>query len=353
MHIVFRVAAGKKYGLGHLRRCLTIASNFDRRARVTFLVEGVDTVVQDLVRSAGFQLIDVGMVEDFSKETSNIKHHFNSTPTTIIFDVAVKELVNNSSLLEAGLTEYLSFGAPLIWIESWSPVSSSIMHNGPISLLVAPHFTSIQYSDWPRPRVAVGHKYCVVRQEFHRVRKKAVVKFQSLRLLVTMGGVDPADATASVLSAISPLDKVWDQINVIVGPEYSEKNIRLCKAIAENAHGRIVLHSHPTNLEMLMAGSDLAITGGGTTRYELAFLGVPMVIIPHDRDHYLMSIGFSDKVESCVIEPDLIEKQGHLCSIIKQAVVNTDWRLRTANLGQKYIDGNGVDRIHKKILAIL
>ena len=51
------------------------------------------------------------------------------------------------------------------------------------------------------------------------------------------------------------------------------------KSAIRNPQSAIHLHQNPPDLPPLMARADLAICAGGTTAWELSFLGVPMLVL--------------------------------------------------------------------------
>jgi UDP-2,4-diacetamido-2,4,6-trideoxy-beta-L-altropyranose hydrolase len=98
---------------------------------------------------------------------------------------------------------------------------------------------------------------------------------RNVRLLVTLGGSDPDNITAQVLSVLQSVPHLT--ADIILGPAYPH-TAALQSAIG-NRQSTITLHQNPPDLPQLMARADLAICAGGTTAWELSFLGVPMVVL--------------------------------------------------------------------------
>jgi len=119
--------------------------------------------------------------------------------------------------------------------------------------------------------------------------------------------------------------------------------------------GNTVLISSPDAGEMkrIMLESDIAISAGGQTLYELARVGVPTVgiVVAENqtgnveglsRAGFLLKAGRWDS-------PDLLENIHRLIQHLK----NRDIRRRMSEAGRKLIDGKGSLRIVKKLLEVL
>jgi spore coat polysaccharide biosynthesis predicted glycosyltransferase SpsG len=99
------------------------------------------------------------------------------------------------------------------------------------------------------------------------------------RLLVTFGGEDPFGHTRWVLESFGPM-LVGLNVTVVIGPAHPDPSSARSAAAQIGA----VVVEAPPSLMLHIVDADLAITAGGTTCYELAAAGVPMLAIgiePH------------------------------------------------------------------------
>lgn len=136
-----------------------------------------------------------------------------------------------------------------------------------------------------RPNHYFGQQYYCVRDEFlHYPEKKfnPTVK----RILVTFGGVDPADLTRKTLKALESFCRSNDiAVDVVVGFGYEYADL-----IAENK--TITVHRDIKNISKFMYDADIAITSAGRTIYELATIGTPSVVLcqnPREMTHFFAS----------------------------------------------------------------
>lgn len=94
------------------------------------------------------------------------------------------------------------------------------------------------------------------------------------RLLVTFGGEDPANHTKWFLEQFGP-PLAGLEIVVTIGPAHPDPAAARRAAEAIGA----TLAERPPSLAPYIANTDIAVTAGGTTCFELAAAGVPMLAI--------------------------------------------------------------------------
>lgn len=129
--------------------------------------------------------------------------------------------------------------------------------------------------------VLVGPYYALLRPEFaalreESLRRRAIPRFK--HLLITMGGVDQADATGKVLEALQDCPLPADlRITVVMGPHASwlERVQLLAKQMLQPTEIKVDVD----NMAQLMANSDLAIGAAGSTSWERCCLGLPTLVV--------------------------------------------------------------------------
>ena len=118
------------------------------------------------------------------------------------------------------------------------------------------------------------------------------------RILVTMGGGNQLNETIKVIQAIKQL-KIDDLEVVIVlgaGITNHEKITNCLKGVKF----QVSVESNVTNMATLMAEAELAIVAGGSTCWELAFMGVPLVAIVVAENQLDIADDFSKSAASFV-----------------------------------------------------
>ncbi|MGA2030834.1 MAG: UDP-2,4-diacetamido-2,4,6-trideoxy-beta-L-altropyranose hydrolase [Thermoguttaceae bacterium] len=135
-------------------------------------------------------------------------------------------------------------------------------------------------------RLLLGPEYVLLRREFVAARRKEHrPKAHSRKVLVTLGGADPENLTRTVIEALAGLGGLAVESRVVVGPanpRYGE-----LEAAAAHAGPHVEVLRNVRNMVELMSWCDIAITGGGSTLWELASLCVPsLVLILADNQRY-------------------------------------------------------------------
>ncbi len=129
-----------------------------------------------------------------------------------------------------------------------------------------------------KTRFLIGSKYALLRREFLQMKRKSQGASEgATRVLVTLGGADPNNVTLQVVEALQELGDLKFELTVVLGASNHhraslERALRLC-----SQPSRILMNV--VNMPELMSESDLAVSAGGGTCDELAFLRVPMFLI--------------------------------------------------------------------------
>jgi len=191
----------------------------------------------------------------------------------------------------------------------------------------------------------------MVREEFLRfcpIRRSIPETAQ--RILVTFGGADPHNVTLKVLQALHEVSSRRLEVTVIVGasnPHRARLEIEAGKAPHE-----IRLLSHVEDMARFMSEADLAITAGGGTCFELAYMRVPMFLLTmaanhertveaYGRANAAMAAGWFDKLETSV-----------LCDRLLTAVEDRKLRAEIVANAAQMVDGRGAQRVVDAMLKI-
>ncbi|MEP2186428.1 UDP-2,4-diacetamido-2,4,6-trideoxy-beta-L-altropyranose hydrolase, partial [Roseibium sp.] len=127
----------------------------------------------------------------------------------------------------------------------------------------------------------IGPRYALLRPEFAAARSKALAdrEGRGLRnLLITMGGVDQADATSTVLSVLrNAILPEGLHITVIMGA--NAPALDRVRVLAEEMPRSTMVAVGVADMAAHMAHADLAISAAGGTTWERCCLGLPGIIV--------------------------------------------------------------------------
>jgi UDP-2,4-diacetamido-2,4,6-trideoxy-beta-L-altropyranose hydrolase len=125
-------------------------------------------------------------------------------------------------------------------------------------------------------RFLLGPRYCLLRREFASWRGwKREITAIGKKVLVTMGGSDPDNFTATVIKGLLSLPNI--EATVVVGG--SNPHIENLQHMTAEHGGRFRLLTGVSNMPELMAQADLAVSGAGSTCWEMCLLQLPMALV--------------------------------------------------------------------------
>ena len=127
-------------------------------------------------------------------------------------------------------------------------------------------------------RMLLGLDYVLLRQEFLLARKKALQRIRPARpkkILITLGGGNFIEYLEKIAGDMTIPELTGRSLRVIQG-SMDAKRIRAAFA---NCPAKLEILPRVDNMPSLLLDTDLCITAGGSTCWELCCLGVPFLTI--------------------------------------------------------------------------
>jgi UDP-2,4-diacetamido-2,4,6-trideoxy-beta-L-altropyranose hydrolase len=288
--LVFRVDASIQMGTGHVMRCLALAQSWqDDGGEVYFCTKDLPiALVQRLVTEGISQIESQAVPGSIDDAVETIAHCRNHLSSWLILDGYHFDAEYQAKIKAAGLK--------LLVIDDHGHANSYcadliLNQNVCARAELYPHIA-------PETRLLLGCEYTLLRREFWSWRGDPLTRIRQfdrdkpLRILITLGGSDPYNTTFTILSALKYIDPIQIEINVIVGGAnpHGQSLQSICAELGES----VKLHSNVTDMPALMARSDLAISAGGGTCWELALMGIPSLLVILAENHRLIVEGLAD-----------------------------------------------------------
>jgi len=124
----------------------------------------------------------------------------------------------------------------------------------------------------------LGPTFALLRKEFWPWREpRREIRSEAEHILVTLGGADPDNVTTEAVKALGSLEASGVRATAVIGGSNSHENA--IRAAAKSAGVPIDVRQNVDDMAELMADSDIAVSAGGSTCWELAFMGIPNVVI--------------------------------------------------------------------------
>jgi UDP-2,4-diacetamido-2,4,6-trideoxy-beta-L-altropyranose hydrolase len=273
---------------------------------------------------------------NYKKELTEVKKLIKSNDIEIV-------ITDSYDLDQNYLSELKKVTNKLVSLHDFVPYSfpSDIVVNGNIYASQLNYKSMTNDTDF-----LLGPKYTLMREEFQDVSRNNTNSDVN-SILITVGGSDKLNLTPKIIAAIDQLeDKL--HLDVVVGLGFD--NLAQIIEVSQNCNLELSLHFNVDKMSQLMLKSDLAISAGGSTLYELAATGTPTIT--------LLQADNQVKVTEAMEAKDAIINLGFGNQVTKKELKNNvkklinDFALRKemSQQGPKIIDGEGAKRVANYIL---
>ena len=337
--LFIRTDADSRIGIGHLMRCLVLAQEFKKQGgKVTFISACDNNILRNRITDEGFQLVSVENSYpnkgDLETTLLTINNSLSSNKWIIIdgyhFDTHYQESIKNyrNRLLVIDDTAHLN-----------RYVADIILNQNIIA-------KELIYSCEPGTKLLLGTNYVLLRDEF-LTNKNWNRDFPKIakNILVNMGGGDLDNVTFKVLSAFDQVDIDGIEIIAVVGA--ANPHLDSLKKVTENSKHKIDLLQNVNAISDLMVWADMAISAAGSTCWELAYMGLPAILIITS-ENQVMNLEFLEKYGAATCVSNKMNISTNLISeIIIQSIMNKELRNNMSNKGKLLVDGNGSKRVVK------
>ncbi len=272
--LIIRADAGPEIGVGHIMRCLVLAKAWRKnRGKVIFISSCHSEAIRArIVSEADFIPLDKSLsLEDDLSRTIAIAEKYPLAWIAIDgyqfstgFQKAVREAEHRLLLIDDfnHLKQY----------------HANILLNQNIGA------EKLEYSLDPETLPLFGLKYTLIRDEFAE-KRTAVEDIPTVakKILVTMGGADPENATLKIVRALLEEKMKGLKTAVVVGAlnphlqmlkECIDKKQAVLKELQSDI--QLVINADMPNL---IKEAELAVTAGGSTCWELLYMGVPAIVL--------------------------------------------------------------------------
>ena len=345
---VIRADGSKELGMGHIMRSIGLAQGFRKKGIETlFLTKDVSSAPIRTINDYGFEAkkepADLPLQEDLTL-IKQVAGEFNAD--LIVTDLCNAEILEQKEKYE----KYLKgLGKSPFFLITIDDLNTSLRFNSDI--VVNPNYgiPEDDYVSQPEDtELLLGPKYFIFRDEFiEAAKKQRKIKETAKNILVSVGGSDQLSVNEKVAEALVSLEVEDLHVKFILGIDSDSKG-RL-ESILASFKGEVNLIEDCSNMAEQMLWADLAITGGGLTKYETAVTGTPSIILSQARHQHDLMRKFKEE-KTCRylgLGKDVSFKDisNNLADVIG------DVRLREAmsSNGKEIVDGNGKNRILREI----
>src|SRR5574337_149843 len=185
-----------------------------------------------------------------------------------------------------------------------------------------------------------GRDYLIIGDNFRYARRRPAYS-SPLKVLVTMGGSDPNGLTEKVVEALWDFDSI--ETTVVIGPAAKPSN--KLEGLVSSGNPRFRFLWNVRDMAPVMASSHLAFTAVGTTIYELAYMGVPSVLIANYPDDEPDLRGFEGLGTSLSLGYFKDVKASDIRVALRRLQMDRAYWELMSTRGRSLTDGMGAQRI--------
>lgn len=188
-----------------------------------------------------------------------------------------------------------------------------------------------------------GPEYSILRDGFLKTKLLPFSHFCK-RILISFGGGDDRGNILFVLDSLYKRIPIEIELNVMVSK--NNPNIRnIQNWITDHSDISVRLHVNPLDVPELISKCNLAILSGGTTTFEAAYCGVPMILLPIAPNQSEQCIGWGE-IGAAISLTNLGMVDNELvCLTVNSLINDPEKRKSMSKAGKKAVDGKGAKRI--------
>lgn len=333
--LIIRADASPEIGTGHVMRCLALAEAWlNTMSQVFFVFFCNAPVLEDRLKKEGTQIIHINQragTQSDADETVQIAHEYGAE--WLIVDGYQFGAEYQKRIKDSGLS--------LLCIDDYGHADH---YYADIVLNQNVYADMSYYPKYePNTRFLLGTKYVLLRKEFlkrsNRNRKNPDI---ARKILITLGGGDPNNITIKVIDAVRTIDIDGMEVKVVLGstnPNFDD----IYKKI--QYFSNFTLINNASDMQELMIWADLAISAGGSTCWELAYLGTPFVALIIADNQKPVVLGISGQNATINLGHGQILNATEISKNLKTIVKSVDIRTTLSKNSKKLVDGEGVSRV--------
>ncbi len=290
--MTFRADASIDMATGHIMRCLTLADELKGQgAEITFITRAHPGNMGDVIIKRGYELCLLPAPADTYQVRKGDVAHASWLGVPWEQDAEETSLSIGASMPDWFVVDH--YGIDARWHKALRDKVGKIMVIDDLAdrLLDCDFVLDQTYGrkveDYKprllsRCQMLLGSQYALLRPRFSELRPKAIEKRKVYiginRIMVSMGGLDPENVTATVLEGLSGVD--WTHMPAVdVVLRGKAPCLQRVVTMARKSRLKILVSTDVPDMAERMLTADLAIGAGGTTSWERCCLGLPALTI--------------------------------------------------------------------------
>lgn len=332
----FRADASVPIGSGHVMRCLALAQAWqDAGGSSHFLMAQPSQALCSRLHAENMEVVVISSPPGSERDAAELISSASKTSGSwVVVDGYHFNSEYHYALKSAGLRVLL--------VDDSGDASS---YPAQIILNQNAHASRSHYrSRDAGSRLLLGPRYAMLRREFKAWRDfKRDIVATGQRVLVTMGGSDPANLTPRVIEALKQVKIPGLEAKIVVGGDNPH-----FKDLHEAGHlssSSFTIVKNVNDMPDLMAWADIAVSAAGSTCWEMCFLGLPAIVIDVAPNQTAVAKELARQGAAVHVGNARSVTSQEIASNLQEFLNSQKARMAMSRRQKLLVDGRGVERI--------
>lgn len=344
LKIGFRVESGSVIGTGHLMEVISLIKTLREKIRLEpIVITNRSSFAVDKLKEIGIDIIKY--LPEGASEKDEIKQILNFLKEKGCAYL-IMDLLQRSNAFYRYLNKHLKSTCVILDNSEHKGIPAKIV----VNFSIAQHQEFYKNNVKMKTKYLIGPKYFPIDQDIKEFRPIKVKKDVD-RIFVNQGGGDPYGLTLRIVNIFRRvnLDK---KVDIIIGGTFPSRNLKELSKVRKglNERYKFYLNISQKKLFDIMTKSDMAITAAGNTLYELAYLGIPSIVICHHEKHNRVAKRFSENNAVINLGIGSQLKDSVIADTVKKLILSQEKRMILSRNMENIVDGQGCLRLANEIL---
>lgn len=335
--LIIRADASREIGTGHVMRCLALAQAWRKLGGQThFVCASIPEKLQERLKTESFGVAHISKPANSHEDaefTADLARSVNATWV----------VVDGYHFTDNYRDALTSYGFAVCAIDDFGDVQrAGLIVNQ--NLFASPRMYN-DGKDTSSVRL-LGSRYTLLRQEFTNAFPRER-QYGCPNVLVTCGGTDPTNSTEKVLRGLARTNDPFLNVVAVVGA--GNPNLTQLRELTAQLPISIQLEVNTPRMMQLMQQADIAIAAAGTTCWELAYMGVPVLALITAENQ----IQVAESIEEHGIGTNLGRvhelSESDICTTVEHHRERPFLLNLMSQAGRNCVDGQGAERVARML----
>ncbi|PQO38795.1 UDP-2,4-diacetamido-2,4,6-trideoxy-beta-L-altropyranose hydrolase [Blastopirellula marina] len=334
--LLIRADASVSMGTGHIMRCLALAQAWRGQiGPVKFVSSEMPNRLIDRLKNESFEVI-------MNDAAAGSKEDLQHLKTLIDDEKAVRVVVDGYQFDDSYQQGLADHNCRVLFFDDYGHCSHYeadwILNQ---NLGADP---ALYDNRGGRTKLLLGSAYVLLRQEFLGLGVKSRPRRKQIEnILITLGGSDAHNLTLPVLFALKQIAEKTMDVKVLLGPGNPHRSS--IDDVLSEFPCSIEILDNVSNMAPTLSWTDIAICGGGSTNWEMAYFGIPRIVLIQADNQLLACQSLMMAGCASILDARHTFDEFQLINELRLLLTSTSLIQQMSHANQNIVDGHGVNRV--------